>query len=144
MGQVTAMGCAGAALIAACLAVEADPWLATVGRIAGVCGRGRMRGGARAGPGSFAVEIIDALYELDRETLARAGEGGVMAVDFASTPWSIPTATAAAISPSSRAWSRRAAPRWCSLRDKHSDTRGDGRSARARSRRRWRRSACRC
>ncbi len=69
MGRVTAMGCAGTALVAACLAVEADPWLATSAgllafAIAGECAAARARG-----PGSLAVEILDALASLDRETL---------------------------------------------------------------------------
>jgi hydroxyethylthiazole kinase len=73
MGQVTAMGCAGAAVVAACLAVEADPWIATLAgllafTVAGECAAERARG-----PGSFATEMIDALANLDRETLrARA------------------------------------------------------------------------
>jgi hydroxyethylthiazole kinase len=73
MGRVTAMGCAGTALVAACLAVEADPWLATSAgllafAIAGECAAARARG-----PGSLSVEILDGLASLDRETLlARA------------------------------------------------------------------------
>jgi hydroxyethylthiazole kinase len=73
MNRVTAMGCAGAALVAAALAIEADAWLATcaavlVFAVAGECAAARARG-----PGSFAVEIIDALDGLERETLrARA------------------------------------------------------------------------
>jgi hydroxyethylthiazole kinase len=73
MGQVTAMGCAGAAVVTACLAVEADAWLATIAglsafAIAGECAATRARG-----PGSFAVEFIDALAALERETVrARA------------------------------------------------------------------------
>jgi hydroxyethylthiazole kinase len=73
MSRVTAMGCAGAAVVTACLAVEGDAWTATVAgllvfAIAGECAAQRARG-----PGSFAVEILDALHGLDRETLlARA------------------------------------------------------------------------
>jgi hydroxyethylthiazole kinase len=73
MSRVTAMGCAGAAVVTACLAVEDDAWTATVAgllvfAIAGECAAQRARG-----PGSFAVEILDALHGLDRETLlARA------------------------------------------------------------------------
>jgi hydroxyethylthiazole kinase len=76
MTQVTAMGCAGAAVVTACLAVEADPWLATAAgllafAVAGECAAMRARG-----PGSLAVEIIDALAGLDRETMrARARIG---------------------------------------------------------------------
>jgi hydroxyethylthiazole kinase len=69
MGRVTAMGCAGTALVAACLAVEADSWVATVAAllafaVAGECAAARARG-----PGSLAVEILDALAGLDRATL---------------------------------------------------------------------------
>jgi hydroxyethylthiazole kinase len=63
------MGCAGAAVVTACLAVEIDPWLATIAglsafAIAGECAAARARG-----PGSFAVELIDALGGLERETV---------------------------------------------------------------------------
>jgi hydroxyethylthiazole kinase len=73
MGQVTAMGCAGAAVVAACLAVEADPWKATVAGLLGFTIAGECAAACARGPGSFAVEIIDALAKLDRATfLARA------------------------------------------------------------------------
>jgi hydroxyethylthiazole kinase len=69
MGRVTAMGCAGAALASAMLAVEADAWLATAAAllafaVAGECAAARARG-----PGSFAMEFIDALACLDRAML---------------------------------------------------------------------------
>jgi len=76
MGRVTAMGCAGAALASAALAVEADAWLATAAAllafaVAGECAAARARG-----PGSFAMEFIDALASLDRAALrARARVG---------------------------------------------------------------------
>jgi hydroxyethylthiazole kinase len=71
MARVTAMGCAGTALVTACLAVETDPWLATLGALlafglAGECAATRARG-----PGSLAVEILDDLANLDRETLLK-------------------------------------------------------------------------
>jgi hydroxyethylthiazole kinase len=73
MAAVTAMGCAGTALVAACLAVENDAWAATCAAllafaIAGECAAARARG-----PGSLAVEILDALANLDSKHLhARA------------------------------------------------------------------------
>jgi hydroxyethylthiazole kinase len=69
MGQVTAMGCAGSALVCAALAVERDPWLATIAALSafGVAGEVAARGAA--GPGSFAVAMIDALHTLERATL---------------------------------------------------------------------------
>jgi hydroxyethylthiazole kinase len=72
MSRVTAMGCAGAAVVTACLAVEAHAWIAAaagllVFAVAGECAAARARG-----PGSFAVEMFDALARLDRETLRQA------------------------------------------------------------------------
>jgi hydroxyethylthiazole kinase len=73
MGRVTAMGCAGAALVAACLAVEPDRLAATAAALLAFAVAGEVAAGRARGPGSFAVEIVDALYGLDRETLrARA------------------------------------------------------------------------
>jgi hydroxyethylthiazole kinase len=76
MSRVTAMGCAGAAVLTACLAVEDDAWLATTAgllafAVAGECAAARARG-----PGSFAVELIDALAGLDRATLQAKGRVG--------------------------------------------------------------------
>jgi hydroxyethylthiazole kinase len=73
MSRVTATGCASSAVVAAFLAVEADPWLAalsglTVYAVAGEAAAARARG-----PGSFAVELIDALALIDGQMLqARA------------------------------------------------------------------------
>jgi len=73
MGRVTAMGCAGAALVAACSAVEGDAWLATCAALLAFAVAGECAAARAHGLGSFAVEIIDALHGLDRETLrARA------------------------------------------------------------------------
>jgi hydroxyethylthiazole kinase len=69
MRQVTAMGCAGTALAAACLAVEADPWLATCAGLLAFAIAGERAAAQARGPGSLAVEILDALASLDRETL---------------------------------------------------------------------------
>jgi hydroxyethylthiazole kinase len=73
MARVTAMGCVASALVAACLAVEGDAWLATAAALLaiGIAGEGAA---ARArGPGSFAMEFLDALDRLDRDALlARA------------------------------------------------------------------------
>jgi hydroxyethylthiazole kinase len=69
MGLVTAMGCAGSALLGAALAVEADAWLAAIAALAVLGVAGEVAGASAAGPGSFAVAIIDALHGLDRATL---------------------------------------------------------------------------
>jgi len=65
MARVTAMGCAGSALIAACLSVESDPWRATAAGLLlfGVAGELAARGAN--GPASFAVAFIDALSTLE-------------------------------------------------------------------------------
>jgi hydroxyethylthiazole kinase len=69
MAKVTAMGCATSALVAACLAVEADAWCAASAAlsIAGVAGE--MAAAKAQGPGSFAAAIVDALYNLDAPAL---------------------------------------------------------------------------
>ena len=73
MSRVTAMGCAASALTAACLAVEPDAFRAAAGALVIIGVAGELAGEKAAGPGSFAVAILDALYNLDSETLkARA------------------------------------------------------------------------
>jgi hydroxyethylthiazole kinase len=73
MAKVTAVGCAASALVAACLAVEADAWRATAAALLIVGVAGELAAEKAAGPGSFAVAIIDALHNLDSPTLvARA------------------------------------------------------------------------
>ena len=69
MGQVTAMGCAGSALVCAALAVERDPWLATIAALTAFGIAGEVAARDADGPGSFAVGIIDALHGLDNATL---------------------------------------------------------------------------
>jgi len=69
MGLVTAMGCAGSALLGAALAVESDAWLAAVAALAALGVAGEIAGANAQGPGSFAAAIIDALHGLDRATL---------------------------------------------------------------------------
>jgi hydroxyethylthiazole kinase len=69
MQRVTALGCAESALVAACLAVERDAWRACAAAllIFGVAGEIAAR--RARGPGSFAVELLDALHELNRDAL---------------------------------------------------------------------------
>jgi len=73
MAKVTAMGCAGSALVAACLAVEPDVLGATVAALVFIGVAGELAAGQSGGPGSFAAAVIDALYNLDGPTVtARA------------------------------------------------------------------------
>jgi hydroxyethylthiazole kinase len=73
MSRVTAMGCVASALVAACLAVEGDAWLATTAALLAIGVAGEGAAAHARGPGSFATEILDALDRLDRDVLlARA------------------------------------------------------------------------
>ena len=71
MAKVTAMGCAGAALVAACLAVEPDPWRAATGAALIIGIAGELAAAKSEGPGSFAAAILDVLYRLDGPALLR-------------------------------------------------------------------------
>ncbi len=69
MARVTAMGCAGSAVVAAFLAVENDPWMATAAALVAFGVAGEIAAARARGPGSFAVEMIDALHGLNRAVL---------------------------------------------------------------------------
>lgn len=69
MGLVTAMGCAGSALVCAALAVEPDAFLATTAALAAFGVAGERAARDAGGPGSFAAAMIDAVYSLDRDGL---------------------------------------------------------------------------
>lgn len=67
MDKVTAMGCAGSALVAAALAIEPDPFLAAAGALVAFGVAGEIAARTSAGPGGFAVAILDALYRLNAD-----------------------------------------------------------------------------
>jgi hydroxyethylthiazole kinase len=69
MDRVTAVGCAASALAGAFLAVEPDPWAATVAALLVVGVAGEIAAERARGPGSFAVELLDGLYRLDEPAL---------------------------------------------------------------------------
>jgi hydroxyethylthiazole kinase len=71
MARVTAMGCAGSALVAACLAVEPDAFLATAAALLILGVAGEQAAEKAQGPGSFAVALLDALYNLNGATVAK-------------------------------------------------------------------------
>jgi len=76
MTKVTGVGCAAGALIAACCAVEPDPALASAAALTAYGIAGEIAAERSRGPGSFAVELIDALADLDEAVLAeRMGAG---------------------------------------------------------------------
>jgi len=65
MARVTAMGCAGAALVAAFAAIEADAWLAASCALLALGVAGEIAGETAGGPGSFPAAFLDALHRLD-------------------------------------------------------------------------------
>ena len=71
MNSVTAMGCAASALVAACLCVEKDAFVATASALLAFSVAGEAAAETSKGPGSFAVQFIDALHSLDRVTLIK-------------------------------------------------------------------------
>ena len=70
MAKVTAMGCAGSALVSACLAVEPDAFCATAAALVILGIAGELAAEKSEGPGSFAASIIDVLHNLNGTVLA--------------------------------------------------------------------------
>lgn len=69
--QVTAMGCALGAVIAAATAATDDPFLAAAAAVALYGVAGDRAGDGAPGPGSFAVRFYDALSGLDGATVTQ-------------------------------------------------------------------------
>jgi len=69
MAKVTAMGCAASALVAACLAVETDPWQASLAAMMMFGVAGELAGAHAQGPGSFAVTFLDELFRLTPDAM---------------------------------------------------------------------------
>lgn len=69
MSRVTAMGCAGSALVAAALAVEPDAWIAATGALTLLGIAGEVAARRSKGPGTFAVTILDAIYEMTADVI---------------------------------------------------------------------------
>ena len=76
MTRVTGIGCAAGALIAACCAVETDKAVAAAAALTAYGIAGEIAAERCRGPGSFEVELIDAVAAMDAATLAaRMGSG---------------------------------------------------------------------
>ena len=69
MTRVTGVGCALGALVAACCAVEPSRLRAAAAATAVLTVAAEVAAERSAGPGSFAVELVDALYGLDAAVL---------------------------------------------------------------------------
>ncbi|MGY6570774.1 MAG: hydroxyethylthiazole kinase, partial [Salinarimonas sp.] len=72
MARITAMGCAGTALIAAFASREPDTLVATASALLTLGIAGDIAGSRAAGPGSFQPAFLDALYALDGATIAQS------------------------------------------------------------------------
>lgn len=70
MARVTAIGCAGTALVAALLAVEPDPYLAAVTALVAMGVAGEIAAERAAGPGTFPAALVDAIDALDEADLS--------------------------------------------------------------------------
>ncbi|TVR07285.1 MAG: hydroxyethylthiazole kinase [Salinarimonadaceae bacterium] len=71
MARVTAMGCAGTALIAAGAALTDDPFEAATAALLRLGIAGEIAGGAAQGPGTFQPAFLDAIHAAD-ETAIRS------------------------------------------------------------------------
>jgi len=69
MTQVTGVGCALGALVAACCAVESSPLIASGAATTILTVAAEVAASTSSGPGSFAVGLLDALANLDAATL---------------------------------------------------------------------------
>jgi hydroxyethylthiazole kinase len=79
MGRITGSGCMATALIGAFLAVEPDPFLASVEAMIAFGVAGEAAAKISAGPGTFRQNLMDTVANLDRATIlaaARATIGG--------------------------------------------------------------------
>jgi hydroxyethylthiazole kinase len=73
MSRVTAMGCAGTALIAAFAALHPDAFEAAAAALLVTGVAGEIAAFRSSGPGTFQAAYLDALYSLDRATLIETG-----------------------------------------------------------------------
>jgi hydroxyethylthiazole kinase len=70
MAKVTATGCAVSAMVAACLAVESDAFVAAVAAVGAFGVAAEVAGTAAKGPGTFAAHLLDALHALPPDEIA--------------------------------------------------------------------------
>lgn len=71
MAQVTGIGCAETALVAAFVAVEDDEFIAAVAGLLTMGVAGDIAGKDAKGPGSFAVALVDTIAALDAAQIER-------------------------------------------------------------------------
>lgn len=71
MSRVTALGCAGSALVAAMLTVQADPLEAALQALLALAVAGELAAEDSPGPGSLQIRLLDSLYALTEAQLAQ-------------------------------------------------------------------------
>lgn len=76
---ITGTGCVSTTMVAAFAAVEPDPVLAATAGLVCLGIAGELAAGKAAGPGTFQAALFDALYNLDRPTIARLCRAEVQA-----------------------------------------------------------------
>lgn len=70
MSRVTAIGCAGTAVMAAFAALEDDPFVAATGAMIVLGVAGEIAAEKSSGPGTFQANLLDVLYTLDEAAIA--------------------------------------------------------------------------
>ena len=70
MDRITAMGCALSAMTGAFLAVDEDPFTATASALLVYAIAGDIAAEKAAGPGTFQLHLLDALFHLDEKTIS--------------------------------------------------------------------------
>jgi hydroxyethylthiazole kinase len=79
MGRITGSGCMATALIGAFLAVEPDPFLASVEATIAFGVAGETAAKISAGPGTFRQNLMDTVANLDRATILAAARATIEA-----------------------------------------------------------------
>ncbi|MGA3057849.1 MAG: hydroxyethylthiazole kinase [Candidatus Limnocylindrales bacterium] len=77
MGRITGSGCMATALIGAFLAVEPDPFLASVEAMIAFGVAGEAAAKISAGPGTFRQNLMDTVANLDRATILAAARATI-------------------------------------------------------------------
>lgn len=77
MARITGSGCMATALVGAFLAVEPDPFLASVEAMIAFGIAGEAAAGVSVGPGTFRQNLMDAVANLDRATILAGARASV-------------------------------------------------------------------
>lgn len=80
MGQITAAGCAGSAVLAACLAVEEDRFAAALAALVAWSVAGEVAASGAKGPGTFRPALLDAIHGLKGPALKRRAKANLQEV----------------------------------------------------------------